>query len=109
MIHPQPYIPRPAVLWRSFAFWTWSLFVLVALNAIPDLIVQFWFNQSLGFRTIFWKNLQMQVMLFGAYGSILALAVYAPVWLHARSRTLRTAGLHGSIWIGILGGWILAR
>ncbi len=91
------------------AFWTWALFVLLALNAIPELIVQFWFNQSLGFRTIFWKNLQMQVMLFGMYGSILALAVYAPVWLHARSRTLRTAGLHGSIWIGILGGWILAR
>ena len=109
MTHIQPYIPRPAVLWRSFAFWTWALFVLLALNAIPDLIVQFWFNQSLGFRTIFWKNLQMQVMLFGMYGSILALAVYAPVWLHARSRTLRTAGLHGSIWIGILGGWILAR
>ena len=104
----QPYIPRPAVLWRSFSFWTWSLLALIALNAIPDVFVQYWFNQSLGYRTIFWTNLQMQVLLFWGYGSILALAVYVPMWLHAHSRTLRAAGLQCGIWIGILGGWFLA-
>lgn len=109
MTATPPYIPPPSVLCRSFVFWTWFLFILVFLNAVPDLFVQYWFNQSLGYRTIFWTNLRMQLMLFGAYGTVLALAVYVPVRLHARSPTLRRAGLHCGYWIGIVGGWILAQ
>jgi uncharacterized membrane protein (UPF0182 family) len=96
------------VLWRSFSFWTWLLFAFLGINAIPDILVQFWFNQSLGFRTIFWTNLTMQLGLFVGYGSLLALAVYAPVRTHAHSQTLRTAGRHIALWFGIVGGWVLS-
>ena len=108
MTYTQPYIPRPAVLWKSFAVWTWALFGLVGLEFITDVFVQFWFNQSLGYRTIFWTNLQVQVALFAAYGTLLGLSVYAPIRMHARSPTLRSAALHAGVWIGIVGGWILA-
>ena len=33
----QPNIPRPRVLWKSFRFWTWSLYLIVVLAAVPDL------------------------------------------------------------------------
>ena len=108
MTQTQPHIPRPTVLWKSFCYWTWALFGLVGLNAVPELFVQYWFNQSLGFRTIFWTNLQMQLALLVAYGAVLALAVYVPVRLYSKSRTLRSAALHVGLWIGIVGGWILA-
>lgn len=109
MTSTPPYIPPPSTLYRPFVAWTWFLFAVVLLDAVPDLFVQYWFNQSLGYRTIFWTNLQMQLTVFMAYGILLTLAVYLPVRLHARSRTLRKAGLHGALWIGIFGGWILAQ
>ncbi|TDI53658.1 MAG: hypothetical protein E2O95_02495, partial [Acidobacteria bacterium] len=84
------------------------LFAFLGINAIPDILIQFWFNQSLGFRTIFWTNLTMQLGLFVGYGSLLALAVYAPVRTHAHSQTLRTAGRHIALWFGIVGGWVLS-
>ncbi len=108
MTQTQPHIPPPAVLWKSFRSWTWALFALVGLNAVPELYVQYWFNRSLGFRTIFWTNLQMQLVLLVAYGTVLTLAVYAPVRLYSKSRTFRSAALHVGLWIGIVGGWILA-
>ena len=43
---PMARIPAPAVLWRSFRFWTWILFALAALAALPDILVQYWFNQT---------------------------------------------------------------
>lgn len=108
MTHTKPYIPSPSVLWRSFSFWTWAFFLFLGLRALPGLIVQYWYNQSLGFRTIFWTNLDMQLVLFAAYGSLIAVSVYLPFRLYARTQALRSVGLQVGVWIGFFGGWLLA-
>ena len=40
MTEVQPYIPPPRVLWKPFVFWTWVLYAVVVLAAVPDLFVQ---------------------------------------------------------------------
>jgi hypothetical protein len=103
-----PYIPRPTVLWRSFRLWAWAAFAFLALSAVPDIVVQYWFNQSLGFQSLFKTNFGTQAALFTLYGAALAMAVYLPIRQHARTATLRSAGLHVGLWVGIIGGWYLA-
>ena len=49
----QARIPNPSMLWRPLAFWIWVLVVVVSLDALPHLFVQYWFNQSLGYRDLF--------------------------------------------------------
>jgi uncharacterized membrane protein (UPF0182 family) len=104
-----PHIPAPRILWRSFCFWIWILFGLLIANAIPDYVVQYWFNLSLGYQSIFWTNVRMQFFLFMVFGIATAVAIYLPLRLHMASRLLRKAALHFSIWIGMFAGWLLAQ
>jgi uncharacterized membrane protein (UPF0182 family) len=104
-----PLIPRPAVLWRSFSFWIWVLLALLVFSAAPDYIVQYWFNQSLGFQTIFWTNVGAQLSLLIVYGAFVASAVYLPTRLHATSGVLRKSVVHVAIWVGLVAGWILTH
>ena len=104
-----PYIPSPRVLWKSFSFWIWALLALLFFNAIPDYVVQYWFNLSLGYQSIFWTNIRMQFFLFMIYGFAMAAAIYLPMRLHAKSHLLRRAGGHFAIWVGIFAGSQLAK
>jgi uncharacterized membrane protein (UPF0182 family) len=104
-----PYIPSPSRLWRSFSFWIWVLFALLIANAIPDYCVQYWFNLSLGYQSIFWTNVHMQIFLFTIYGIAVALAIYTPMRLYAKSRLLKRATAQFSVWIGAFAGWLLAQ
>ncbi len=104
-----PHIPAPRILWRSFCFWIWILFGLLIVNAIPDYVVQYWFNLSLGYQSIFWTNVRMQFFLFTTFGIATAVAIYLPIRLHMASRLLRKSAIHFSIWIGMFAGWLLAQ
>ncbi len=104
-----PVIPTPSVLWRSLCFWIWAAYIVVILAAIPDIIVQFWFNQSLGFKTIFWTNFNMEVLLFVLNGIVVAVSIYVPFRLYSQSPNLRKAAFHFSLWIGIFAGWRFAQ
>src|SRR5688572_30824824 len=104
-----PSIPAPARLWQPFRFWVWAVYSVVIVAALPDYVVQYWFNQSLGFKAIFWTNLAAELSLFFGYGILLGFLVWLPIRRHAASPTLRTAGIHLSAWIGAFGGWLLAR
>jgi len=107
MTRTSPYIPPPSTLWRSFAFWAWALVAVLVLDAIPHLLVQFWFNQSLGYQSIFWTNFRMQAALFVAAGLLALLGLPAPSY--TSSPALRKALIHGGIWVSLVCGWILAR
>ena len=109
MTETQPYIPPPRVLWKSVVFWTWVLYAVVVLAAVPDLFVQFWFNQSLGYQTIFWTNIRIQLFLFLVYGVAVAAAVFLPMRVHAVSPRLRRGAIHVGLWIGMLSGWLFAQ
>lgn len=104
-----PCIPQPRVLWRSFSFWMWVFYALIIFNAIPDYFVQYWFNLSLGYQSIFWTNVRMQIFLFLIYGTAVAMAIYIPMRLHMVSRLLRKSAIQIGIWIGMFAGWLLAQ
>jgi uncharacterized membrane protein (UPF0182 family) len=107
MTAPQPYIPPPSRLWRATRFWGWIFFAIVAAAAVPDYFVQFWFNQSLGFKTIFWTNMRAQSALFLGYGILLGTLVWLPIRLYA-GPNFRRAAAHLAVWTGAVGGWFLA-
>jgi uncharacterized membrane protein (UPF0182 family) len=104
-----PFIPQPSVLWRSFSLWIWVVYALIIINAVPDYFVQYWFNQSLGFQSVFWTNVRMQIYLFMIYGIAVAASIYIPMRVHAVSRVLRKSAIHLSIWIGMFAGWLIAQ
>lgn len=104
-----PSIPTPERLWRPARFWVWVVYCAAIAAAAPDYFVQYWFNQSLGFQTLFWTNLGAQAALFVVFGLLLGFLVWLPIRLHAASPGFRQAGIHLAAWIGAFGGWLLAR
>lgn len=104
-----PFIPRPRVLWRSFSLWIWVVYVLIIANAVPDYFVQYWFNQSLGYQSVFWTNVRMQVFLFAIYGIAIAASIYIPMRVRSVSRLLRKSAINFGIWIGMFAGWLIAQ
>ncbi len=108
MTRTQPSIPTPRALWRSFAAWTWALYGVVLLAALPHYFVQFWFNRSLGYQSVFWTNLVAQAIPFLVLGTLAALAIAIPIRVHARSTTLRQASTHVGVWVGLAVGWMVA-
>ncbi len=43
-----PVIPRPAQLWRPLSFWITAAYALLLLAAIPPIVVDYWFLDSVG-------------------------------------------------------------
>lgn len=101
----QPYIPAPARLWPPIRNWVWLTYLILVLTAVPDYFVQYWFNQSLGFRTLFWTNFGMQALLFVTYGAVILAAIFVPMKLYAVSPALKNGAFHAALWIGIFAGW----
>jgi len=103
------FIPAPRTLWRSASFWAWAVYLVFVVSAVPHFIVQYWFNQSLGYRTIFWTNMQTQAAMFVACGATLFLAVWLPVRRYAASEGLRRGAAHLGIWAGTVAGLAYAQ
>lgn len=101
----DPRIPPPAVLWRPVRTWIWIIYAVLILRAIPEYFVQYWFNESLQYRSIFFTNLRMQSLLFAGYGALMFAAIVVPVRLYASSGGLRSAAVHVGLWSGIAAGW----
>jgi uncharacterized membrane protein (UPF0182 family) len=104
-----PHIPSPAALWGPVRLWTWLICAALILAAIPHVIVQYWFNSSLGFRGMFFTNVTMQALLFFGFGTAVFLAVHVPMRLHAASTGLRRASIHVGLWLAIFAGWRAGR
>jgi uncharacterized membrane protein (UPF0182 family) len=58
---------------------------------------------------VFWTNFTAQALLFASGILLFGAAIYVPVRLRAVSPTLRSAGIHAGIWIGVLAGWLLSQ
>ena len=104
-----PVIPPPGALWRSLKFWIWTAFALILLAAIPDIIVDYWFFESVGKTAIFWTNFNAQVALFVVTLVGFALSDYLPIRQYAVSPTLRNAAIHLGSWSGLFAGWIVSQ
>lgn len=96
-----PALPEPARLWRSLRWWVWTLVALLVLRAVPLLLVDYWFFESLGRVGVYWTNLLTQAGLFLVGGTALALSVRMALGKRPAANDL-------ALWTGILGGWLLA-
>lgn len=104
----QPRIPRPSALWRPLAFWIWVFVAVVSIDALPHLLVQYWFNQSLGYHNIFWTNFRVQAILFAAAMGLFGAATALPAWVFNADRLLTRILVHTGLWTGIVAGWVTA-
>ncbi len=103
-----PFIPSPPLLWRSLRFWIWTAFIFLLLAAVPHIIVNYWFLDSIDKASIFWTNFNVQIVLFMIAFVLFTLGDYIPIRTYAVSPTLINAGLHIGLWNGIFAGWLLS-
>jgi uncharacterized protein len=101
----MPAIPPPSRLWRPMRTWIWAAYGLLILAVVPDLFVQYWFNKSLGYHTIFWTNLTTQLLLAVTFGALIVAAISMPMSRYAQSAGLRNAAGHCALWLAIFAGW----
>ena len=104
-----PVIPPPERLWRSLKFWVWTVFLFVLLAAVPDIVVDYWFFESIGKAGIFWTNLSAQLTLFVITLVAFALGDYLPIRRYAVSPALRDAAIHLGSWSGLFAGWLVSQ
>ncbi|HET6268167.1 MAG TPA: UPF0182 family protein, partial [Acidobacteriota bacterium] len=104
-----PFIPSPALLWRAICFWIWAAYIALLLAAIPHIIVDYWFFDSIHKTSIFWTNFNAQLILFIITMVAFALADYLPIQAYAVSPTLKKAALHLGMWSGLFAGWMVSR
>jgi uncharacterized membrane protein (UPF0182 family) len=107
--HTMPRIPSPDVLWRSLKFWVWAVCAVLVLAAIPDIVVDYWFFDSLGQASVFWTNFNAQLLLFFVTFFVFALGDYLPIRRYAVSPGLRDAAIHLGSWSGLFAGWLVSQ
>lgn len=103
-----PAIPRPAQMWRSISFWISLAYVLLILQAIPKIIVNYWFLKHLGRQNVFWTNFSIIALLFSICIALFVLVIYFPFRLMTTSPNLRRGAIKIGSWIGIFAGWMLS-
>jgi uncharacterized membrane protein (UPF0182 family) len=103
-----PAIPRPAQIWRSLSFWINLAYLLLILQAVPKIIVNYWFLKNLGLQNVFWTNFSIHVILFVICFVLFTLVIYLPFRLFATTPALRRGSIQIGLWIGIFAGWMLS-
>jgi len=103
-----PSIPAMSQVWRPFRFWIWVAYAWILLAAVPPLVTNYWFLDSMGRGSIFLTNFSTQALLFLAGLALFGSAIVLPIRTYAASHTLRKAALHVGLWIGIFAGWLWA-
>jgi len=104
-----PAIPSSGRLWHPFRRMVWTALSLLILLAVPDLIVELWFLDSLGQGRVFITNFTAQLGLFSLGGGLVFVAATLPARRYAVSAGLRRGVIHGGAWLGLFAGWLLAR
>jgi uncharacterized membrane protein (UPF0182 family) len=104
-----PVIPSPGRLWRSLKFWIWAVLIILLAAAVPDIVVDYWFFESIGKTSVFWTNFTAQLLLFVVTLVVFAVSDYLPIRRYAVSPTLRDAAIHLGAWSGLFAGWLVSR
>ncbi len=86
-----PLIPRPAELWPALSFWMNAAYALLLLAAVPPIVVDYWFFESIGQASLFRTNFSAQLLLFGSGIVLFSLAVALPMRRYAAGAALRKA------------------
>jgi len=100
-----PAIQPPARLWRAMRFWINVAFLWYLAAAVPDVVVRYWFLESVGQGGVFWTNLGVQLALFALGAAAFGLAIWWPVRSYAATPALHRASLHVALWVGVVAGW----
>ncbi|MFL5865827.1 MAG: UPF0182 family protein [Thermoleophilaceae bacterium] len=76
-----PRAPSGSRLWSRALGFAAVLFVLFLLDQLTNLLMQYWFLESLGFKSVFWTNFKTGAILFAIAFVLWSLAVIVPVRL----------------------------
>ncbi len=85
------------------------MFAVLIAAAVPDIVVDLWFFESIGKADVFWTMFRAQVALFVITWAVFCLADYLPIRQYAVSPTLRNAAIHLGSWSGLFAGWIVSQ
>jgi len=99
---PLARAPHTGLIWGRAVKLALVLCGLFALDQLANLLMQYWFMQSLGFASVFWKNFTVGAILFGIALVTYGAAIVVPAYVHGLDRAARRR----AIWIGLLVGLI---
>src|SRR3954453_8575569 len=87
-----PRAPAGSRLWSRALGFAALLFVLYLLDQLTNLLMQYWFLESLGFKSVFWTNFKTGAVLFVIAFALWSAAVIVPVRLSGLEGLARRRG-----------------
>src|SRR4051812_1869235 len=104
-----PRVPAPGRLWSRALAFAAVLIVFFLLDQLANLLMQYWFLQSLGFESVFWTNFKAGAVLFTVAFVLWSAAVVVPVMLSELQGLARRRGIQLGLLIGLVFGLRDAR
>src|SRR3954453_17349517 len=104
-----PRAPSGSRLWSRALGFAAVLFVLFLLDQLTNLLMQYWFLESLGFKSVFWTNFKTGAILFVIAFALWSAAVIVPVRLRGLEGLARRRGTQLGVLVGLLFGLRDAR
>jgi uncharacterized membrane protein (UPF0182 family) len=109
---PEVGLPRaPSVgrLWSRILGFAAVVVGLYLLDQVANLLLQFWFLQSLGLEDVFWTNFWTGAVLFGIAFVAFAAVVAAPAYAHGLRGVARRRAVQIGLLAGVVAGYFFCQ
>lgn len=104
-----PRAPSAGRMWSRILALAAVVTGLFLLDQVANLLLQYWFLESLGFEDIFWTNFWMGAALFAVgfmgYGG----AIIVPALLHGLQGVARRRAIQAGLLVGVAAGFFESR
>jgi uncharacterized membrane protein (UPF0182 family) len=104
-----PYIPPPGRLWSRALAFAAVVLALSLIDQFAGLLMNYWFLDSVGLKSIFWTNFRMELALFAVTFVLFSAAVIVPVRLSGLQGLVRRRATQAGLLVGLLLGLQEAR
>src|SRR3954451_17449009 len=104
-----PRVPAGSRLWSRALGFVAVLFGIFLLDQLANLLMQYWFLESLGFKSVFWTNFKTGAVLFVIAFVLWSAAVIVPVRLSGLEGLARRRGTQLGLLVGLVFGLRDAR
>jgi uncharacterized protein len=100
-----PRAPDPGLLWSRILIFAGVMLGLYLLDQVANLLLQMWFLESLGLKSVFWTNFKVGAILFAIAFVLFGGAVAAPAIIHGLKGTARRRALGVAALVGVVAGY----